>query len=308
MKMSKPLIIGQVVFMGALGAVLYTQMKPAKHPPAPAPAAHAEEAAGDGGAAKAGQEEEHEGAAKGHEEKGHEAKGHDEAKGHEAKGHEAKGHDEAKDPHGKKESDGDPANAARDLGTDPKTIARELLAGNGRFASGQRTEYDLTAQRKRAEDAQHPSAMVLGCADSRVPPEMVFDRGIGELFVVRSAGNIAEPVAVGSLEYAAEHLHTKVIVILGHDECGAVKATLAGGKLPSDNLETMVKYIAPGLKGLKGWADGADLVRLGVEANVRRQGEELLRRSAILRKAVAKDEILILRAVYDIHTGRVRPL
>ena len=150
--------------------------------------------------------------------------------------------------------------------------------------------------------------MVLGCADSRVAPELVFDRGIGELFVVRSAGNIAEPVAVGSLEYAVEHLHAKVLVVLGHDKCGAVKAALSEAKMPTENLETMVGYIAPGLKGLKGWADGPDLVRLAVEANVRRQADELLRRSPLLRKAVAKDEIVILKAVYDIHTGRVRPL
>jgi carbonic anhydrase len=293
MKLSKGLIIGQGVFMAALAAVLVTQLR-AKHPPAPAPAPAAHvEPADDAGAEgkKAGSEH----ASAGHEEKGHEGKA------HASKGAETKGH-------GDKEHDGDPSSAARDLGTDPKAIARELLAGNGRFASGEQTKYDLTAQRKHAEDGQHPSAMVLGCADSRVPPELIFDRGVGELFVVRSAGNIADPVAAGSLEYAAEHLHTKVIVILGHDECGAVKASLAGGKLPSDNLEAMVNYIAPGLKGLKGWADGPELIRLGVEANVRRQGEELLRRSSILRKAVAKDEIMILKAVYDIHTGRVRPL
>ena len=300
MKMGKGLIIGQVVFLAALGGVLFTQLKGGKHPPAPAavPAKHAE-GHGDGGAGAA---TEHEGDKKGHGED----KGHGEQKAHgEDKAHATRGEEKA---HAKKEHDGDPASSARDLGTDPKAIARELLAGNGRFASGERTNYDLTAQRKHAEDGQHPAAMVLGCADSRVPPELVFDRGLGELFVVRSAGNIAEPVAVGSLEYAAEHLHTKVIVVLGHDECGAVKASMAGGKLPSENLEAMVKYIAPGLKGLKSWADGPDLVRLGVESNVRRQGEELLRRSPILRKAVAKEEILILKAVYDIHTGRVRPL
>jgi carbonic anhydrase len=291
MKMSKGLIIGQVVFLVALGGVLFTQLKGSKHPAAPAAVSGQHQAStGDGGSAKTG---EHESAAQATK------------VDHDPKGHAAKGEEKAPV---RKEHDGDPASAARDLGSDPKAIARELLAGNGRFAAGERTAYDLTAQRKHAEEGQHPAAMVLGCADSRVPPEMVFDRGLGELFVVRSAGNIAEPVAVGSLEYAAEHLHTKVIVILGHDECGAVKASLAGGKLPSENLEIMVKYIAPALKGLKSWVDGPDLLRLGVEANVRRQGDELLRRSPILRKAVGKEEILILKAVYDIHTGRVRPL
>jgi carbonic anhydrase len=293
MKMSKGLIIGQVLFMAGLGGVLVFQLKGGKHPPA-ATAQHeeAKTEAGDGGHTKEEAEEGH----------GHEGMAKPKAEAHAAKA------EARKDPHARKDHDGDPSAAPRDLGSDPKVIARELLDGNGRFATGQRTNYDLTSQRKHSEDGQHPSAMVLGCADSRVPPELVFDRGIGELFVVRSAGNIAEPVAVASIEYAAEHLHSKVIVVLGHDECGAVKASLAGGKLPSENLETMVKYISPALKGLKGWADGPDLVRLGVEANVRRQSEELLRRSPILRKEVGKGEILILKAVYDIHTGRVRPL
>jgi carbonic anhydrase len=150
--------------------------------------------------------------------------------------------------------------------------------------------------------------MVLGCADSRVPPELIFDRGVGEMFVVRSAGNIAEPVAVGSLEYAVEHLHAKVLLVMGHENCGAVKAALSEEKMPTPSLEALVGYVAPGIKGLKAWAEGDDLVHMAVEANVRRQADELLKRSPLLRQAVAKGEIVILKAVYNLDTGRVRPI
>jgi carbonic anhydrase len=278
MKLTKGVIIGQVVFLAAVSGVLVTQLKGAgKKHETPALSQPAE--------AKA---EDH-------------AAGHDQPSAHaEAR---SGPHDPKKDPHARPGAPGPHA-----LGDDPKAIARELLEGNGRFASGHQSPVDLTAQREGAAEGQHPAAMVLGCSDSRVPPELVFDRGLGELFVVRSAGNIAEPVSVGSLEYGAEHLHAKVIVILGHDKCGAVQAALADSKMPTDSLETLVGYISPALKPLKGWAEGPELVRLGVEANVRRQGEELLRRSPLLRKAVAKNEILLLRAVYDVDTGRVRPL
>jgi carbonic anhydrase len=199
------------------------------------------------------------------------------------------------------------AGAAHGLAGEPKAIAKALLEGNTRFVGGG-GHHDLTRQREDSKGTQHPGAMVLGCADSRVSPELVFDRGIGELFVVRSAGNIAEPVAVGSLEYAAEHLHANVLVVLGHERCGAVQAALAGGKMPTPNLEALVGYIAPAVGGLKAWAEGADLVRLAVEANVRRQADELLRLSPLLRKAVVSGEVTILKAVYDLDTGRVRPL
>jgi carbonic anhydrase len=291
MQMSKALIIGQVVFMGALGAVVFTQMR-GSH--APAPAAHraedkAEEHA-DKDKAAPGEKAEHD--KSDHADKAEHAEKTEHGEKAEAKDKEHKG----------------AAHGEKGLTGDAMAIARELLAGNDRFAGGHHVDLNLSAQREGSAGGQHPAAMVLGCADSRVPPELIFDRGIGELFVVRSAGNIAEPVAVGSLEYAAEHLHPKVLVILGHDECGAVQAALAGGKMPSENLQAVVGYILPALKPLKGWSEGPELIRMGVEANVRRQSEELLRRSSILRKAVSGNEITILRAVYDIHSGHVRPL
>jgi carbonic anhydrase len=289
MQLSKPLLIGQAVFLTALAAVVVIQVKKPAAPPK-APAVHGEVKPAEPGEAEHGTKP-----------GGHGDKGHNE-KGAPAAGHGEKKKEAAHGEHGK------PAPGPHPLGDDPKGIARALLAGNDRFATGNQTPFDLTAQREAAADGQHPAAMVLGCADSRVAPELIFDRGLGELFVVRSAGNIAEPVAVGSLEYAAEHLHAKVIVILGHDKCGAVQAAMGDAKMPTESLKTLVSYVSPALKGLKNWADGSDLVRLGVEANVRRQADELLRRSPLLRKAVQANEITLLRAVYDLHTGRVRPL
>jgi carbonic anhydrase len=203
--------------------------------------------------------------------------------------------DKEKDKAGKSESD-------------PKQVAQALLAGNARFIEGQRSRINLVEQRESTARGQHPDVMVLGCADSRVPPELIFDRGVGDLFVVRSAGNIAEPVAVGSLEYAAEHLHTKVLLVLGHEKCGAVQAALSEAKMPTPNLEAVVGYILPAVKELKAWADGDALIHMAVEANVRRQAEEVLRKSPLLRKAVEKKELTLLKAVYDLETGLVSPL
>ena len=226
---------------------------------------------------------------------GKDAKGSKDAKGKDVKG---KG---ASDDHGG-------GHGADALAGDAKTIAKALLAGNERFVTGRSADPDLEQQRVVSAKGQHPGVMVLGCADSRVSPELVFDRGIGELFVVRSAGNIAEPVAVGSLEYAVEHLHAKVLLVMGHENCGAVKAALSEEKMPTPNLEAVVGYIAPAVKGLKAWGEGDDLVHMAVEANVRRQADELLKRSPLLRQAVAKGEIVILKAVYDLDSGRVRPI
>jgi carbonic anhydrase len=220
-------------------------------------------------------------------------------------GRPGKGRDKGKD-RDRKGEESEPAQSS--FGSDPKQVAQNLLAGNARFADGRRNPLDLVEQREVSAGGQHPGVMVLGCADSRVPPELIFDRGVGEMFVVRSAGNIAEPVAVGSLEYAAEHLHTKVLLVLGHEKCGAVQAALSEAKLPSTNLEAMVDAISPAVRELKAWVSGDQLIHMAVEANVRRQAEEVLRRSALLRAAVARKELTVLKAVYDLQTGRVRPL
>jgi carbonic anhydrase len=194
------------------------------------------------------------------------------------------------------------------LPSDPKAMAQVLLAGNARFMEGVRTGFNLVQQREASAGTQRPGVMVLGCADSQVSPELVFDRGVGEMFVVRSVGNIAEAVAVGSLEYAAERLDAKVLLVLGHEKCGAVQAALSEAKMPSPNLEAVMASILPAVKELKSWSDGDQLMHMAVEANVRRQAEEVLRRSPMLRQMVTRKELTVLKAVYDMETGQVHPL
>src|SRR3982750_1745082 len=112
-----------------------------------------------------------------------------------------------------------------------------LAAGNHRFVTGKTEPHHLVARRKQLTTTQNPHIAVLSCADSRVPPELIFDQGLGDLFVVRSAGESADPLSVGSIEYAFEHLGTSVVVVMGHQKCGAVTAACSGEKAESPNLE-----------------------------------------------------------------------
>jgi carbonic anhydrase len=307
MQVTKILLIGQVVLAGAAAAVGLSGPSASERAKVEAKAAaEAKLAAAKKGGEGEGKANGEHGAERGRDKgssEAHWAKPGHAADGHAPVGGHAGGH--AKVEHAAAHA---PGHAPAALAGDPKAIARLLLEGNARFASGQRGSFDVVSQREHAAGGQHPGVMVLGCADSRVPPELVFDRGVGELFVVRSAGNLAEPVAVGSLEYAAEHLHAKVLLVLGHERCGAVQAALTEEKMPTPNLEAVVGRILPGVKGLKAWAEGADLVHLAVEANVQRQAQEVLRTSPVLRRAVTAGEIGLLKAVYDLDSGQVRPL
>ena len=156
--------------------------------------------------------------------------------------------------------------------------------------------------------AQQPYATVLGCSDSRVPPELVFDAGFGELFVVRVAGNGLGPSILGTLQYAGTHLHTPLFVVMGHEACGAVKAAIASkfhGATQKSRIEVLLKNILPALDGLDGEQSPAVLLRSAVEANVRHTLRKLLEtREAKAR--IAKGEMKLVGAVYDLETGHVR--
>jgi Carbonic anhydrase len=127
-------------------------------------------------------------------------------------------------------------------------IRAELIEGNKRFVAGHRQGSDLIALRRTLAAGQHPRVAVLACSDSRVAPELIFDQGLGELFVVRSAGNVVDPVAIGSIEYAVEHLGSRVIVAMGHTKCGAVTAACSREKMPSANLQAIVDRIDPAVE------------------------------------------------------------
>lgn len=187
----------------------------------------------------------------------------------------------------------------------PEEIWDDLLEGNRRFMAGKPRIRPLVAARQELAKGQHPQVVVLGCADSRVSPELVFDKNLGELFVVRTAGNIADPIALGSIEYAAEHLHAKVLVVLGHEKCGAVAAAASGEKMPTANLDAIVKRIFPVIEKYTICAEGDQLLDLAVEANVRQSARDVVTESPILGKAVAERKLTVIRALYKLKTGEV---
>jgi carbonic anhydrase len=178
-----------------------------------------------------------------------------------------------------------------------------LKDGNERFATDRLEGKDVgSARRQELTAGQHPFAIVLSCADSRVPPEIIFDQGLGNLFVVRVAGNISEPFAVGSIDYAVEHLHVPLIVVLGHEKCGAVAAALGEGK-PGGNLGRLISQIHVG-EHLSANRDEA--LAASVENNVRFQANVLTERSEVIREHVQQKTLQIVAGVYGLATGKVR--
>jgi carbonic anhydrase len=189
-----------------------------------------------------------------------------------------------------------------------------LRAGNRRFVSDVRSRDTLTSPSRRAELAagQEPFAIVLGCSDSRVPAEIVFDQGLGDLFVIRVAGNIVASSQVGSVEFAAARFGTPLVVVLGHSQCGAVLATLEELQQPTEqqsrNLRSIVDRVRPSVEALLATelAHDADaLVRQAVRANIRVAANHLRHGSAILEQLIQGDRLLVVGAEYSLETGVV---
>jgi carbonic anhydrase len=184
-----------------------------------------------------------------------------------------------------------------------------LKEGNLRFVSGHmRHAHEAAAWRKHLKGSQQPFATILACSDSRVPPELVFDQGFGDLFVIRVAGNIVATDVLGSLQYATRHLQTPLVVVMGHESCGAVTAAVDAlegrGKEPKF-IAALVAAIEPGLKGLPAGLAGADRVHAAVEANVRWS----LRQLAALPQGqlgLKSKKSALVGAVYELATGTVR--
>ncbi len=187
----------------------------------------------------------------------------------------------------------------------------KLVAGNRRFVDG-KSEHpsDTVARREELKDSQHPFAIVLACADSRVAPELIFDQGLGDLFVVRVAGNVTDPAITGSISYAVHHLHSPLVVVLGHSSCGAVKAALMSpadlAKEP-DEIQALVHDVQPALKDLSPSLTGNDRLRAAIAANVRRSVSQLEQASAI-KEAVAQHGLKIIGGVYSLDSGKVELL
>lgn len=191
----------------------------------------------------------------------------------------------------------------------PEAAIERLEAGNDRFVAGHPDHpHETGTYRHQLADGQHPFATILGCSDSRVPPDLLFDQGFGDLFVIRVAGNVVDPEVSGSIEYAVDQLGTPLVVVLGHQSCGAVTAALdtsGHGEHEPHEIEQLLDGIRPALSDLHPTDNHGELVAEAVEANVRHSVEELSGLAA-LRSALDAGRIRIVGAVYDLDTGRVR--
>jgi carbonic anhydrase len=184
----------------------------------------------------------------------------------------------------------------------PDEALKKLVEGNDRFVNQKRTNRNQTKERLvEVAKGQEPFAAILGCADSRVPGEIVFDQGLGDLFVCRVAGNIATPEDVGSLEFGTLVLGAKVLVVMGHTSCGAVKAAIQGGELPG-SIGSLIKSIDIGSVAPKSEVPGD--VDKAAQANVNHQ-VETLKKSPILSDLITKNKLKIVGAYYDLDTGKV---
>ena len=189
-----------------------------------------------------------------------------------------------------------------------------LKEGNLRFVSDARSTDTVTGAKNRAElvARQEPFAIILGCSDSRAPAELIFDQGLGDLFVIRVAGNIVAPSQIGSVEFAAERFGTKLVVVLGHSRCGAVLATLEQLERPTEqrspNLRAIVDRIRPAVAPLRDseHPENPDtLVSRAVRANIRASVNNLIQGSDVLEQLVQHDRLVIVGAEYSLETGVV---
>ncbi len=190
----------------------------------------------------------------------------------------------------------------------PRDALAQLKDGNARFVAGRTVNCNLMAQVKDTAGGQAPFAAIVGCIDSRVPPELVFDQRIGDIFCGRIAGNFVDVDMIGSLEFATKLSGARAIVVLGHSECGAIKGAVDGAKL--GNLTAMLRNFDPALAAAHvvpaaGLSKDKALVQRVAEANVRNAVQQLTAKSDVLKGLVASGDLVIAGAMHDIATGRV---
>jgi len=183
---------------------------------------------------------------------------------------------------------------------------QRLMDGNARFVAGLVTHPDQTTERRLAlAGGQNPFAIVLTCSDSRVAPELFFDQGLGDLFVIRNAGNVLDDHVIGSMEYAVDHLHVPLIIVVGHEKCGAVSAAVAGGEIPG-HIHSITDDLAPAIEQSKDLP--GDKVDNAVRANAQRVAEILTHVEPILKEAASNTNLTIVAARYDLETGKIEIL
>lgn len=197
----------------------------------------------------------------------------------------------------------------------PASQALERLReGNRRFVANAGSRDTAESDRRRAELAagQQPFAIILGCSDSRVPAEIVFDQGLGDLFVIRVAGNIVAPSQVGSVEFAAARYDTRLVVVLGHSQCGAILATIEELQQPTENqsrnLKAIVDRVRPSVETVieaQRGRESVDVVEAAVRANIRASVDHLRHGSEVLEQLIAKEGLVVVGAEYSLETGEV---
>jgi carbonic anhydrase len=186
------------------------------------------------------------------------------------------------------------------LSLSPEASLVKLKAGNARFFSRISSAPKATQERRlETAQTQHPFAVVVGCADSRTAPEIIFDQNIGDLFVIRTAGNLVDDYALGSIEYAVDHLGVRLIVVLGHERCGAVKAAVDGGPA-SGHVEELVRAIRPAVKAAR--SDPGDLLTNAVKENALRVAAKIKKEAELGRTAAL---VKVVTAYYDLDSGKV---
>lgn len=196
---------------------------------------------------------------------------------------------------------------------------QKLIDGNARYIAEKPTAAQRSTKESRAalSKSQKPYAVILTCSDSRVPPELLFDAGLGELFVIRVAGNVPDPIVLGSIEYAVEHLGTPLVMVLGHERCGAVTATVDAKGTATGNIGAIVKTIAPALqkaskdcpacKGDKQCAKNKknEYVECVIDSNAKMASTNLTKQSKVLKHFVDQKKLKIVSAKYDLDDGKV---
>lgn len=185
-----------------------------------------------------------------------------------------------------------------------------LMDGNKRFVEGKQEAKNIGNDRRtEIAKGQSPFATIISCSDSRVPPEHVFNQGLGDIFIVRVAGNVADQIELGSIEYAAEHLNVPLVMVLGHRKCGAVKATVDSGGKAEGNIGAIVSKIAPAVEtAKKSGKEKDDLLNACIDENARQTARTLTEKSPILKHLAESGKIKIVVGVYDLATGKVEIL
>ena len=187
----------------------------------------------------------------------------------------------------------------------PDQLLNALATGNKTFVAGKISFEDLKTERQDLRGGQAPPVTLLSCADSRVPPELIFNQSLGALFVVRAAGSVADEFGLASIEYAILQGYTKLIVVMGHENCGAVKAALGTGDAGSPALNELARRIRMSFVGVTYDPRDASNVRRAVEANTRASAAELLAASTVIRDAVVGNKVKMVTAYYDMGSGSV---